>query len=142
MKEFFVRHRLHFLALCLLILIAGVSGYYAEGTPPPTIAAAPAPITVAMRVEQMPEARIQLQAGGTVFTLMETLQKNGLLSFHAKDFGEALGMFIEEINGVPNTSERYWIYYVNNKKAAVGVSGYTLKPGDVIEWKYETEKDL
>ena len=73
---------------------------------------------------------------------METLQKNGQLSFRAKNFGGALGKFIDAINEVKNDSDHFWIYYINDEKARVGVSNYTLQAGDIITWKYETEKDI
>ena len=44
---------------------------------------------------------------------------------------------IEEINKVKNGGEKNWIYYVNGKKAEIGVSNYKIKEGDVVSWKYE-----
>src|SRR3989338_9106921 len=48
-----------------------------------------------------------------------------------------MGKLIEEINGSKNDGNKYWIYYVNGKKAQVGVSNYKIKAGDVVSWKYE-----
>jgi len=48
-----------------------------------------------------------------------------------------LGSFINEINGTKGSSGKYWIYYVNNKEASVGVSNYIIKSGDIISWKQE-----
>jgi hypothetical protein len=48
-----------------------------------------------------------------------------------------LGNFIDEINGIKGTKGRYWIYYINNKKASVGVSKYFVKNGDIIKWSQE-----
>ena len=36
-----------------------------------------------------------------------------------------------------NSNEEGWIYYVNGKEAAVGISNYKINPGDTVSWKYE-----
>ena len=142
MKMFFQKHKYHLAILAGLLVLAAVSAYYTYRAPPLIVDSQSPPITVSLRVDETFEARTELPAGATVFTLLATLQKNDQLSFRAKDFGGALGQFIEEINGTPNSNDRYWIYYINNQKARVGVSNYTLQAGDVITWKYETEKDI
>ena len=48
-----------------------------------------------------------------------------------------MGSFITEINGIKGLPGKYWIYYVNDKLASVGVSKYVLKEGDIINWKNE-----
>ena len=52
-----------------------------------------------------------------------------------------MGKFIETINGVKGNGDQNWIYYVNGQKAQVGVSNYKIKPGDVVSWKYEENKN-
>ena len=37
---------------------------------------------------------------------------------------------------VENNSSTYWMFYVNDQLADVGVSNYTVQPNDVIEMKY------
>ncbi len=78
----------------------------------------------------------------TVYALMETAQRSGVLQFSSKNFGGDLGYLIEEINGVKNSvrDKKYWIYYINGKKAAVGVSNYKPQTNDTISWKYEDEE--
>jgi len=142
MKIFFQKHKYHLIILAELLILAGVSAYYAYREPTPIVIGQSAPIAVTMRLEQPREERAELPSGSTVFTLMETLQKNGQLSFRAKNFGGALGKFIDAINEVKNDSDHFWIYYINDEKARVGVSNYTLQAGDIITWKYETEKDI
>ena len=46
---------------------------------------------------------------------------------------------MEEINGLKNNPQenKYWIYYLNGKSAKLGISTQVVKPGDVIEWKFE-----
>lgn len=50
------------------------------------------------------------------------------------------GTFVEGISGVKGEKGYFWIYYVNSQPAMQAADKYTLKPGDVIEWKYEVEK--
>jgi hypothetical protein len=71
----------------------------------------------------------------SVYDFMKDLQKKGELGFKEKDY-PGMGKFIEEINGIKN-GEKNWIYYVNGKKATVGVSNYKLNEGDIVSWKYE-----
>jgi hypothetical protein len=74
------------------------------------------------------------QEGDTVLSLMNRMQiKNEhVFNFKSKNY-PYLGEFIEEING---TSEKgkYWIYYINDKEASVGVSKLELKKDDIIKW--------
>ena len=77
--------------------------------------------------------------GSNVLDVMNTLgkNKNNNFSFHSKDYS-SLGSFVDEINGVKGTPGNYWLYYVNGKKASVGVSKYIIKEGDKIVWKQES----
>ena len=78
----------------------------------------------------------------TVYDLMDSLKNKGALSFSGKNYS-GIGFFVEEINGIKNNPKtgEFWIYYINNKPANVGISGYELKPGDVISWKYENAEN-
>ena len=79
----------------------------------------------------------------TFYEAMQILTADSRIPFlfTAKEFS-GMGYFVDEINGVKNNNQtgEYWIYYVNNKSATVGISQYILKPGDKIEWKYEKAK--
>jgi hypothetical protein len=70
-----------------------------------------------------------------VYDFMTKLQTEGKINFKEKTY-TGMGKFIEEINGSKN-GEKYWIYYVNGKKAQIGISNYKINPGDVVSWKYE-----
>ena len=74
----------------------------------------------------------------SVYDLMVSLRNNKINSFtfNYKEYS-GLGIFIDEINGVKGGDSGYWIYYINNKEASVGVSNYILKEGDDILWKLE-----
>jgi len=72
----------------------------------------------------------------TIYELMLQLKNEGKMNFQEKTY-TGMGKFIEEINGLKNR-EKNWIYYVNDKKAQIGISNYQIKPGDVVSWKYES----
>lgn len=46
------------------------------------------------------------------------------------------GKYVTSICGVKNNKTSSWVFYINNKKASVGVSFYRIKPNDVIEFRY------
>jgi len=71
----------------------------------------------------------------SVYQFMKKLQKEGKINFKDITYS-GMGKFIEEINGVRN-GNKSWIYYVNEKKANIGISNYKIKTGDVVSWKYE-----
>lgn len=72
----------------------------------------------------------------SVYEVMENLQKNkeNNFSFNYKEY-PTLGIFIDEINKTRGENGKYWIYFVNEKEASVGVSKYIIKDGDVIKWE-------
>jgi len=72
----------------------------------------------------------------SVYEFMKQLQQEGKITFKDKIYA-GMGKLIEEINGVKNSGNNYWIYYVNGKEAQVGVSNYKIKAGDVVSWKHE-----
>lgn len=72
----------------------------------------------------------------TVYDFMSELQNENKINFTEKNY-IGMGKLIDSINGIRSNGEKTWIYYVNYKKAMVGVSNYKLRPGDVVSWKYE-----
>lgn len=72
----------------------------------------------------------------SVYDFMNKLANDGKISFTEKNY-LGMGKFIVSINEVSGNGERNWIYYVNGKKAEIGVSNYKLNQGDVVSWKYE-----
>ena len=71
-----------------------------------------------------------------VYDFMSKLRNEGKINFIEKNY-IGMGELITEINGIKNSNEKSWIYYVNGKEASVGVSNYKLNPGDVVSWRYE-----
>ncbi len=47
------------------------------------------------------------------------------------------GWFVNGINGINNTTEQYWHFWVNSEAATVGISGYVLSEDDVIELGFD-----
>lgn len=83
------------------------------------------------------EYAVKIKPETTAYEAMIKLQESNQISFSGKNFS-GLGYFIEEINGIKNSPSTgfYWTLYINNQEAKVGVSGYILKPNDIIIWKY------
>ena len=79
-----------------------------------------------------------LETKTSVYNFMDQLRKEGKINFQEKNY-PGLGKLIEELNGVRGNGSEYWIYYVNDKKANIGVSNYKINPGDVVSWKYEKD---
>lgn len=81
---------------------------------------------------------LEVKDNSSVFDAMKELQikTNGGFSFKYNEY-PSMGVFVYEINGMKEKSGSYWIYYVNEKEASVGVSNYVLKEGDSILWKQE-----
>ncbi|MEI8270551.1 MAG: DUF4430 domain-containing protein [bacterium] len=72
----------------------------------------------------------------TVADFMEKLKSEGKIDFQEKNY-IGMGKFIESINGIKN-GEKNWIYYVNGKKANIGISNYKINQRDIVSWKYES----
>ncbi len=78
---------------------------------------------------------IKIEEGSSLYDAMKNIKDN-TFSFNGVEHS-GLGYFVNEINGVTGGSGKYWIYYVNDQEASVGVSNYILKDGDIISWKQE-----
>ena len=63
-------------------------------------------------------------------------EKEGRIDFSGKMYPN-LGFFVTDIGTLHSGNGKNLIYYINGKEAAVGVSSYKLKDGDIIEWKLE-----
>jgi len=72
----------------------------------------------------------------SVYGFMSKLRSEGKINFTEKNY-IGMGKFIVAINGIRGNEDKNWIYYVNNKKANVGVSNYKINNGDMVSWKYE-----
>ncbi len=80
----------------------------------------------------------KIQNNTSVYDFMEKLREKGQVNFKEKTY-VGMGKFIDEINDIRGNGSLFWIYYVNGKKAQIGVSNYKINPGDVVSWKYEKD---
>jgi len=81
----------------------------------------------------------EIKENSTVFEVMKKIEEetgNNNFTFIYKSVA-GMGSFVTGINNNKGSPGKYWIYYVNDKKASVGVSNYILKEGDIINWKQE-----
>jgi hypothetical protein len=76
--------------------------------------------------------------GDSLYESLSLMKEKDLINFEEKNFS-GLGSYIYSIEGISENRRNgeYWIYYVNNKKANVGVSNYLLKEKDEIRWHLE-----
>lgn len=79
---------------------------------------------------------VVIPEGSTVYDMMKIATETQDFHFKGKEFAGGLGFFIEEIDGV-RQNQKYWIYYLNGKKANAGVSHVFLTQNDIVEWRYE-----
>lgn len=80
----------------------------------------------------------KIEKNTSVYDFMNKIREKGGLDFKDKTY-IGMGKFVEEINGIRGNGSEFWIYYVNGKKAQIGVSNYRINPGDVVSWKYEKD---
>lgn len=49
----------------------------------------------------------------------------------------SIGVFVISINGISNSEDHFWMFYVNGELAQVSADQYTTQNGDKIEWRYD-----
>jgi hypothetical protein len=76
----------------------------------------------------------KLRAGDSVLDLLE---RSGA-ALEKRNF-PGMGLFIEAINGVHNSNNYYWQYWVNGEYAKVAAKQYELHHGDKVLWKRTNE---
>lgn len=129
-------------------LAVGPSGAITPRTPLPTAPATQPPVPSpvlsvgvgnnATLIIEDTSYELAILAHTSAYDLMKQAHARGYITFEAKEFS-GMGFFIQSINGISNDNKKgmYWIYYINNKKASLGVSSYEVQPGDSITWHYE-----
>ncbi len=53
----------------------------------------------------------------------------------------SVGSFVEEIDGIKNRPDRFWLYYVNGQKPDVASDRYPTTAKDTIEWRFEKNNE-
>jgi len=74
----------------------------------------------------------------TVFNLLQACSEDTENPFELgyEEYPD-LGVLITKIGDKEwGGDDKYWQYWVNNEYAPVGVTGYVLEDGDVVEWKF------
>ena len=66
-------------------------------------------------------------------TALEILKETHQVEGQDSDFGT----FVTSIDNTQNSSDTFWMFYVNGTLSGVAADKYTTKAGDKIEWKYE-----
>ena len=124
----------------IILILIGVFIFISKKTPPlPNL-----PLT---KNEKKEEGQATLEINGvkyqsqiegeiSIADFMEKLKNEGKINFKEKNY-IGMGKFIDELNGTKNSEDKNWIYYVNNKKANIGISNYKINQGDIVSWKYE-----
>jgi len=114
---------INIIAIIVVIIIAGVVGFLAD--------------------KYNPKAGGQKQAIASVQTIAYDGQEGktalDLLKEKADIQAEesSIGSFVTEINGIANSEDHFWMFYVNNDLAPVASDQYQTKDGDKIEWRFE-----
>jgi hypothetical protein len=47
-----------------------------------------------------------------------------------------MGAFVKSINGLENTNERFWQFWVNGEYGQVAMDQQEIKNGDIVEVKF------
>lgn len=81
----------------------------------------------------------KIDQGKTVLDILSQIAQENDFTLETKE--SDFGVLVEEIGDLKNSADRFWLYYVNDEMAEVAANQYELKPGDVVEWKYEKFKN-
>lgn len=113
----------------------------AISTPTPTLmpTATPTPVaqTVTVAIDYAGEHAestytVAITSGETAWQAVKDAV--GVSNLHYTDYGGDLGIFITGFNGVDALSNQYYDFQVNGTSASVGVSSYTVKNNDSIQF--------
>jgi len=82
-----------------------------------------------------------IKIGETLKETMDLYQsQNDNFTFSGKEM-QGVGFFVDEINGVKNSDGLFWVYYVNDVSATLGISSLRLSGGEVIRWERRVPGD-
>ena len=74
---------------------------------------------------------VNVSENTTAFDLLK-----GHVKIAYKDF-PGVGVFINSIENISNSQDKYWMFYVDGNLSGVGVSAYVINQSTVIEMRYE-----
>ena len=81
-------------------------------------------------------AMFRVESGATAWTAVQ--QAVGLKNLGVLDYGGDLGILITGFAGVDAQGNNFWEFFVNGQSSDVGVSGYIVKDGDRLEFRYSS----
>jgi hypothetical protein len=81
-------------------------------------------------------AHLLFSPGILLYDALKQEKDTGLMPFSGKNYS-GLGFFLTDIGSLHSVPGKNLLYYINGKEATVGISSYTLKDGDIVEWKLE-----
>jgi hypothetical protein len=79
------------------------------------------------------DGKVVLYKGVEGKTALELLMEYADVDTKDTSFGEQ----VISINGVEQSGDKYWLYYVNDQPAQMGADQYNTKNRDKIEWRLE-----
>jgi hypothetical protein len=103
----------------------------------PTSAPAPVPASNVTLKAADQTYETYISGNESVLDLMNTVASSSTFTFTGENY-PSLGFFVESINGENNGHGLYWILYVNGKSSDLGASSEIIKPGDTVEWRFES----
>lgn len=80
--------------------------------------------------------RFSARHNETLYDALMGVKASGSMDFDGKLY-PGLGFFVTQVGTLSQGEGKNLMYFINGKEASVGVSSYTLKNGDVIEWKLQ-----
>jgi|SRR3989344_1844352 len=138
MKTKFIRKRVALAVIIAALAFAIVPIFSPTEAPVRSVAPAQSEtgyLSAIIRVGDSATA-IAWQDGATLYEALDRARREGRIDFGAREYS-GLGYFIESIGSLSEGNGKFLTYFINGKRASVGVSSYLLKHGDVIEWKLQ-----
>lgn len=87
-----------------------------------------------VEVEKLQQGRIIRFSGQDGFAALELLKAAAVgVETEQSSFGE----FVISIEGLGQTDELFWIFYVNGVAVGESADSYSTKDSDIVEWRYE-----
>jgi hypothetical protein len=77
---------------------------------------------------------VSLEQPATAFGVLEKVAEDHQMELVTKKYD--FGILVESIDGVKNTKDRAWIYFVNGQAGEVASDKLELADGDMVEWRY------
>jgi hypothetical protein len=126
------------LAIPLLVIAA----FFAGDVDPDVLPIGTSPVsgTVVVNFEGSPSpqgvrtARYEVEPGSNAWAAVQQALDRRNLDF--QDFGAGLGILITGFYGVLAQGNGFWEFRVNGQSSDVGVSGYIVRDGDRLEFRY------